>query len=52
MTAIKQKLTVMLDSALVKELKIYAINEGTKPGEILDQLISDFLRKNSAKSDT
>ena len=52
MTAANKKLTVMLDPALIKELKIYALREDVKIPEIMEKMILDFLRNNSAKIDT
>jgi hypothetical protein len=52
MTATNKKLTVMLDPALIKELKIYALEADLKIPEIMEKMILDFLRNNRAKSDT
>lgn len=52
MTAANKKLTVMLDPALIKELKIHALEKDLKIPEIMERLILDFLRNSRAKSDT
>jgi hypothetical protein len=52
MNAANKKLTVMLDPALIKELKMYALKEDLKIPEIMEQMILDFLRNNRAKVDT
>ena len=48
----KQKFTTTLDSELIKQLKIQAIRENCSVAEILEQLISDYLKNNQEQLNT
>lgn len=40
----KQKFTTTIDSELLKKVKIQAINEGRSVSDLLEQLISEYLK--------
>lgn len=44
----KQKFTTTIDSELLKQIKIKAINENRSVSDLLEELIKKYLKENAA----